>query len=191
MMTALLYGKQIITLPKKIIKKLQVIENRVFRYMIGVAGFVSISALRGEVGASRVETRIMETILMFTKDTLTGTFRKVKEYMEHEKFTEKGIWIKTANTYREEIGMTWEQLLQIDIKKIAHKTMGHTKIARDILHKPTLQWHREGKLSIKYDYCYSNNTSSNYLAKAWTNTLQLEEYFERRNKEHDKNLQTM
>ena len=67
MMTALMYGKQVITLSKKTINKLQTIENRVFRYLIGVAGYVAVAAIRGEVGASRVETRVMETILMFNK----------------------------------------------------------------------------------------------------------------------------
>ena len=57
MMTALMYGKQVITLPKKTIKKLRSIENRVFRYLIGVAGYVAVVAIRGEVGASRVENQ--------------------------------------------------------------------------------------------------------------------------------------
>ena len=34
--------------------------------------------------------------------------------------------------------------------------------------------------------CYTNSINSNYLAKARTNTLQVEEYFYRRNKNHDK-----
>ena len=38
MMPSILYGKQVIILPKRVIKKLQTIENGVFRYLIGVAG---------------------------------------------------------------------------------------------------------------------------------------------------------
>ena len=49
MMPAIMYGKQIIILTKKIIKKLQVIENGVYRYLIGVAGYGQVAALRGEV----------------------------------------------------------------------------------------------------------------------------------------------
>ena len=71
---------------------------------------MSISALR-EVGASRVEIRIMETILMFALDTLQGSFEKVKEYMNHDKETGRGKWIRTANNYRQEIGVTWEEML--------------------------------------------------------------------------------
>ena len=90
MMPSIMYGKQVITLPKHVIRKLQTIENGVFRYLIGVAGYGAVAAIRGEVGASRVETRVMETILLFALDTLTGNFEKVKDYMDHEKMTGKG-----------------------------------------------------------------------------------------------------
>ena len=54
------------------------------------------------------------------------------------------------------------------------------------MHKPNMKWYREGKFNIQYDMCYNNSTSSDYLAKARTNTLHLEEYHARRNRNHDK-----
>ena len=63
--------------PQHIIKKLQAIENRVYIYLIRATGYTAIAALR-EVGASRVETRVMETVLMFARDSLTGTFENMK-----------------------------------------------------------------------------------------------------------------
>ena len=89
MMPALMYGKQVVILSKKVIEKLQAIENGVYRYLIGVAGNTPVATLRGEVGASRVESRAMETILMFARDTLQGKFEKVKSYMDHEVETNK------------------------------------------------------------------------------------------------------
>ena len=56
----------------------------------------------------------------------------------------------------------------------------------EVLHKPTLQWYREAKLYIGYDECYRNNTNSDYLAKARTNCLQVEEYFGRGVRNYDK-----
>ena len=52
--------------------------------------------------------------------------------------------------------------------------------------KPTLKWYKQGKKGIQYDQCYTNSLSSSYLARARTNTLQVEECIHRRNREHDK-----
>ena len=52
--------------------------------------------------------------------------------------------------------------------------------------KESLKWYREGKRKIQYDQCYRNNFSSKILAKARTNTLQVEEAIQRRSREHDK-----
>ena len=41
--------------------------------------------------------------------------------MDHEKVTGKGSWIKTANNYREEIGASWEQILEMDRRKLKMK----------------------------------------------------------------------
>ena len=117
MIPALMYGKQVIILSKKVIEKLQAIENGVYRYLIGVAGYSPGATLRGEVGASRVESRVMEMVLMFARDTLQGKFEKVKSYMDHEVETNKGKWMKAVNKYKQELGLTWEDIRTIDKKK--------------------------------------------------------------------------
>ena len=48
-----------------------------------------------------------------------------------------------------------------------------------------MKWYKEGKKNIQYDLCYTNNTSSKILARARTNTLQVEEFIHRRNGNHD------
>ena len=42
--------------------------------------------------------------------------------------------------------------------------------------KPVLRWCMLGKQNIEYENCYRNNGHSAYLAKARTNSLQLEEH---------------
>ena len=42
--------------------------------------------------------------------------------------------------------------------------------------KPVLRWYMLGKQSIEYENCYRNNGHSVFLAKARTNSLQLEEH---------------
>ena len=112
MMQALMYGKEMVIMSKKIIDKLQIIENGVYRYLIGVTGSAPVTTLRGEIGASRVETRAMETVLMFARDMLQGKFMKVKSYMNHEVESNKGKWMKAANKYKQELGLTWEEIKQ-------------------------------------------------------------------------------
>ena len=50
----------------------------------------------------------------------------------------------------------------------------------------TLQWYNEAKRYIGYDECYRNNKNSEYLAKARTNSLQLEEHLGRGRRNYDK-----
>ena len=52
--------------------------------------------------------------------------------------------------------------------------------------KETLKWYRRGKKKIGYDKCYRNTQSSKLLARARTNTLQVEEYVHRRDRNHNR-----
>ena len=98
---ALMFGKQVVTLSKKLIDKIQKIENNMYRYLIGVGGTAPVATLRGEVGASSIESRVMETILNFTRDTLQGRLLNVKSYIEHDLETGKGRWSKTVQARTE------------------------------------------------------------------------------------------
>ena len=55
-----------------------------------------------------------------------------------------------------------------------------------MMHKPSLKWYRIGKKNIGYEMCYRNNISSTYLAKARTNSLQLEDHLGRGIPNYDK-----
>ena len=96
---AIMFGKQVVTLTRKTIDKLQKIENNVYRYLIGVGPTTPVEALRGEVGASSVESRVMETVLVFERDTLQGKFENIKGYMENDLVTNKGRWANMIQRY--------------------------------------------------------------------------------------------
>ena len=68
MVTAFMFWKAVVPVSKTSIKKVQAVENSVYRYLLGVGGYATIAALRGEIGASRIETRAMETTLLYIKD---------------------------------------------------------------------------------------------------------------------------
>merc|ERR1711874_280407 len=65
-------------------------------------------------GASMVRSRVMETMLSYAMDTLTGNFQEVKKMMLHTISMEKGRWYKTINEYREELRITWDDLQNMD-----------------------------------------------------------------------------
>ena len=108
MVSSLLYGKSVVVAAKSTIEKIQRFENRVYKFLIGVAGYVTIAALRGEIGASRMESRVMESMLMYVRETLIGEFEDVKKYMNHDIQTGRGEWARTANEYRMRLGVSWE-----------------------------------------------------------------------------------
>ena len=125
---------------------------------------------------------------MFTRETLQGSFAKVKSYMEHELNTGKGRWASTVYKYRQEIGIGWNDLKEINKKdmKVRIRERDTRLWMEDMQEKETLKWYREGKKGIQYDQCYRNGLNSKILARARTNTLQVEEVLQRRNREHDK-----
>ena len=77
----ILFGRAVVVTPKTSIQKVQRIENKVWRYLLGIGGYSTVEALRGEIGASMMKTRIMETMLLFVIDTLAGNFENIKRYM--------------------------------------------------------------------------------------------------------------
>ena len=114
MATSLLFGKAVVVAAKSTINKVQSLENRVYKYLRGLGGYVTIAAPRGEIGASRMESRIMETMLMYARDTITGNFEEVKKYMIHDIQTGKGEWVRTVNDYRMRLDISCEDLRPID-----------------------------------------------------------------------------
>ena len=50
----------------------------------------------------------------------------------------------------------------------------------EMMNSQTMKWYKEAKMNIGYDKCYSNKTSSDYLAKVRTNSLQVREVLGRR-----------
>jgi hypothetical protein len=58
---SLLYGVGVMDITKKEVNKLQVIENRVYRAMLGAPRHIPVCMLRAEIGSSMMRTRIIKT----------------------------------------------------------------------------------------------------------------------------------
>ena len=68
-----------------------------------------------------MQTRVMETMLLFVVDTLAGEFNEVKRLMNDTIDKGRGKWINTINEYRRELGLTWEKMREIDRKTLKEK----------------------------------------------------------------------
>ena len=112
----IMFGKQVVTLNKNIREKLQTIENNVYRRLLGVGQQTPIEALRGEIGASEVNTRVAETILMFVRSTLQGELEGIKECMLHDLETGKGRWAREVKKLEREFGLEQDELKTIGKK---------------------------------------------------------------------------
>ena len=69
---SILYGINIMDITNTDIRKLQSIENGVFRQILGAPGYAQEEALRGEIGASSMKTRLREGQLKFLRYAMEG-----------------------------------------------------------------------------------------------------------------------
>ena len=175
---ALLFGRAVIPTSKNQIIKLQRLENKVWRYLLGIGGYSTVESLRGEMGASMVYSRVMETTLMYVVDTLSGKFQDVKNMMLHMIAKGKGRWFKAANEYREELELSWEDFKTMDKKSLKNiiKKYDTKKWNEGMKEKVSLTYYMQEKKGIMYERCYRNNRNSLFYARARTNSIKLEEH---------------
>ena len=185
---AILFGRAIVPTCESLIEGLQRLENRVWRYLLDIGGYSTIEALRGEMGASLVRSRIMETMLLYVVDTMKGRFVNVKEMMLDTISTGKGRWYNTINIYREELEISWKDLETMSKLELKRKIQNYdTEKWYEGMHsKVALRFYIQGKENFGYENCYRNNTNSTFLARARINSLKLEEHKGRGNPRYDR-----
>ena len=144
---------------------------------MGIGGYSTVDALRGEIGASLVKSRIIETTLQYIRETMNSKFNNIKEMMLDTINSKSGRWFMRADHYRQELGIEWEDLYKMTKEELKRKVREYdTRKWRESLNnKSTLEFYREGKTKIGYEHCYRNNINSMFLARARMNSLKLEE----------------
>ena len=185
---AILFGRAVVPTCDSKVKAVQRQENRVWRYLMDIGGYSTVAALRGEMGASMVKSRVMETSLQYVRSTMSGDFEDVKELMLDTIKTKKGRWYKLTNSYREELKMTWEEVYKISKEALKKRIREYDTLLwkLDLTNKTTLKYYAMGKTEIGYNHCYRNNMNSTFLARARVNSLKLEEAVGRGNIFHDR-----
>ena len=144
---------------------------------MGIGGYSAVAALRGEMGASLMKTRIMKITLQFVREVINGKFVNIREMMLDTIDMKVGNWYKIVNSYLIELGIDWKDLYSMtkeDIKCMMR--IYDTQAWRDHLEKKsTLKYYKEGKIKMGYEFCYRNNINSMFYARARLNSLKLEE----------------
>ena len=163
---SILFGRAVITTSKTNIEKIQRIENKVWRYLLGIGGYSTVETLRGEIGASMIKSRVMETMLLFLVDTLASEFTNIKNMMTDSLVRGKGKWFNAIDEYRQELNLSWDQLKNIDRQSLKRLVRDYdTEKWKEGMNKKTsLRIYKLEKREIGYEYCYRNNSYSRFLA---------------------------
>ncbi|CAL4128873.1 unnamed protein product, partial [Meganyctiphanes norvegica] len=181
---SLLHGIEVINYTDTDINKLQIIENSVYRKILGARPNSAKEALRSEIGSSLMSTRIMQSKLFFIKSIIEGDNLLIKEVLRNIRQNPLNRWNIQINEYLNELEITYSELInmsKIEIKKLIRKN-DTKKWKRAIKLQKTLVYYEKYKKDINDENIYRNDHSSVLLFQARTNSLPLadeEKYKER------------
>ena len=165
----------IIPFTDKEIDKFQKIENNVFRKLTGGKASTPIATLRGEIGASAMKTRFVETKILMIKSILEGENSLTKNILDKVRKEKANKWKMQIDKHLKELNIKYEEIETQKRTKIKSKVREwDTKNwKRDIENKSSISIYRTFKKEIREEKCYDNRPESNLLFQARTNTLDL------------------
>ena len=171
----ILLGVGVMRLKEKQIEDLQVIENRVYRMLTGAMRCTPITILRGEVGASAMKSRIIETKLKLVKSMMeceNGLVRRVAWEVWGDG---NSIWNKQVGKYLREVGIGREEFRDMDKEEIGNRVKAYdNRIWREELNgQSSASLYREHKGRIREETIYDNSIASEVLFRARANRIKL------------------
>ena len=96
---SILHGSEVIYYSEAEIKRLQIEENKAYRYIVNARKSTAISALRGEIGASLQITRDMKSKILFIRHLLKDN-KLTKDIFMKQLYEKKPTkWIKLVKKY--------------------------------------------------------------------------------------------
>ena len=110
-----------------------------------------------EIGASMVKSRIMETMISYIIDVMKSSFINIKEMMIDMINKKRGKWYNTVNEYRNELGITWDDVLNMDKKNLKKviRTFDTDKWKEGLEMKVCMRIYNLEKEKIGYEQCYN------------------------------------
>ena len=111
-------GVGVLDLGEGLINKLQKVEYRVYRQLLGAEGYAPLAVMRGEVGASLVRTRVISSRIMLVKGIIDGDNGLVKEVLGKVRNLGSFKWNKTLNRFLMEVGIGYDELGNLSKEEI-------------------------------------------------------------------------
>merc|ERR1712121_421708 len=92
-------------------------------------------------------------------DVMSSEFTELKIMMQDSIKKGKGRWYNNINRYRQELKITWDDLLGLDRKALKKLIRNYDNDCWEdgLLEKPTTEFYAVEKREIGYEHCYSKN----------------------------------
>ncbi|XP_050714164.1 uncharacterized protein LOC126997158 [Eriocheir sinensis] len=175
---SILYGVNIINITKTDIKKLQRIENEVYRKILRAPMYAQEAALRGEIGSSSVKNRIREGQWKYLRYVLVegnDLVRRVGEEMIEKR---QSRWVKDLlNELRatEGLSVSVRNETKESIKQ-RMRELDTREWKRQMNEKASLKIYRKWRQELGgQEEVYTNNQASEVLFRCRTNNMQLKD----------------
>ena len=157
-------------------EKLQRIENNVYRQIMGAPRYTQETALRGEIGASSMQARIMITRIIYYQYILKGKSNDLLKRIGEEMKAGGDKWVKETEEYMKQGGIDYERLRSAKKEQIKEdiQRWDTRKWQREMMEKSSLKIYREWRKEVGgQEEIYDNQASSVVFFKCRTNNLNL------------------
>ena len=184
-LSSVLYGAGLMNTTTKELNSLQVVENGVYRKILGARRFTALEALRGDIGSSLMETRFIKSRFMLVKSIHEGSNSLVKEVLRNIRKDRYDPWNCTLNIYLKWVRISYDELVNMNRVQVDKKVKEYDGEIwrRKMATKSSLNIYSRYKKVVKEESVYDNRNSSVLLFQARTNTLNLN--IEKRHKNED------
>jgi len=175
-MPSFMHAVDVVSFNSGDVKKLQTIENSVWRRILNGRSYTPISALRGEIGASSVESRIMKSKLKYEwylKCRGGELMRSIYEDMTSKKHK----WTKECETYRDKVDLMGGDRKQSEEMNdyISRKCKKYDDILwqREMEEKSSMKLYRIWKSEIREESWLDGSLMARIWMEARSNTMRL------------------
>ena len=155
---------------------LQTAENIVYRVILRAPSYVAAETLRGEIGASSMESRLAKGRLLLAKSFRESDNGLVREIMGKVKRDDKNFCDIGLRMCMEKMGMDDNSLSDMSKEQVKERVIeiDTGEWRRSMETKSTLHVYRRYKVGVKEEDIYRNNGPSVYLYRAMANALGVE-----------------